>query len=366
MSEQTNFQYLLRLGPFFQEASGPIIKTVTLILFVLIFNFLIKKMLLLFKNKYKKEEKIWQLSFVSSLYKPLSYFVWFMALFLSLDIIFSNVVNVESLKTALLVNIGAVVALGWFLLRWNKQITLHMLGLSRRKQIGLSPNNLDLISKIATLGIILLVLFLLMEITGRSLQTLIAFGGISGLALAFASQQFISNFFGGLMIYLTQPFSIGEKIFLPEKKIEGEVEEIGWNTTQLIDADKRPTFIPNSIFTQSIVINLSRTTHKYMHFILGLRWQDFASLKTIVEHIKIMLDNHPKIDKLIKPKVFFNSLGEKSLNIEVITYTSSPFEDENEIKQSVLLEIASIIAKEGAEIASSTHVVEIRGHLQLT
>ena len=29
------------------------------------------------------------------------------------------------------------------------------------------------------------------------MQTLIAFGGIGGLALAFASQQVVANFFGG-------------------------------------------------------------------------------------------------------------------------------------------------------------------------
>jgi MscS family membrane protein len=55
--------------------------------------------------------------------------------------------------------------------------------------------------------------------TGSSLNTLIAFGGISGLALAFASQEVIASFFGGLMTYITQPFVIGDWIILPEKNI---------------------------------------------------------------------------------------------------------------------------------------------------
>lgn len=345
---------------------GPLIQTVSIILLVLIFNFIIKKILLKLHKKFEADHKIWKLSFVSAIYLPLSYFVWFFAGVISLDIILSHFFVVPLPTIKLIISIGAVLAFGWFLIRWKNEISSHMFHLSLKQQIDLTPSSLDFISKIATIGILVITVFLLMDVTGGNLSTLIAFGGISGLALAFASQQFISNFFGGLMIYLSQPFTIGEKILLPDRHVEGYIEEIGWNTTIIRDTEKRPIYVPNSVFSQGIVINPTRMSHMPIHLKIELRSEDIIVLKDVIEGIREVLFKNPKIDQDIKPRVFFVDFGQKNLEIEITAYISTSSEYEAlEIKQDVLFEIASVISQKDAEVATATNIVEIKGNLNL-
>ena len=332
---------------------GPLVQTVGVILFVLIFNFAIKAFLYKLGQRFANQQKIWALSFVSALHKPLFYFVWFAAALCTLDIILSSVFQLRLPYMHLLLSVGAVLAFGWFLMRWNHKVVHHMLELSKSHKIALSPGKLDIMSKVATISVIFITLFLLMDVTGRSMQTLIAFGGIGGLALAFASQQVISNFFGGLMIYITQPFTIGEWVNLPDKKVEGHIEEIGWYLTRIRNFEKRPIYVPNSIFTQTIVLTPSRMTHERFHYTIGIRYQDLSLIKKVVDKIKLMLAQHAAVDHRINTDVFFNSFGSTALTIEISAYialgSGKPI---NSIKQDLLLKVAEAVEQEGAQIAT--------------
>jgi MscS family membrane protein len=350
------------LSKIFEGQSGALVQTLGIILFVLIFNFLIKALLFKLRLRFEKEEKIWKLSFVSALYKPLNYFVWFIASIGAIDTVLSALFNFHLANIHLVLSIGAVLAFGWFLLSWNTKVVHLMIEMSHNQKIALSPGKLDLLSKLATISVIFITIFLLMDVTGHNMQTLIAFGGIGGLALAFASQQVISNFFGGLMVYMTQPFTIGERIYLPERQIEGYIEEIGWYLTCIRDFEKQPIYVPNSIFTQTIVITPSRMSHERFHHTIGLRYCDIKVVKPIIDHLKLMLNKHPSIDHHLKVDVFLTNFGSSSLDIEISAYVSkSSGVHFSAIRQEILLTIADIIAQEGGEIATPTQRVEIQG-----
>ena len=63
-----------------------------------------------------------------------------------------------------------------------------------------------------------------MQTLGFSVAGVLTFGGIGGIAIGFAAQDMLSNFFGGLMIYLDRPFKIGDWVRSPDREIEGVVE----------------------------------------------------------------------------------------------------------------------------------------------
>lgn len=345
---------------------GSLVQSFGILLLVIFFNFIIKNLILKLKDKFKKEEKIWKYSLVCALYKPLSYYIWFFAIIASFDIIVFHLFAIHIVDTHILLTVSGVLALGWFLLRWNHEVISYMQELSAKKQIDISPARLDLMSKLATIGIMVFIMFLLMETTGRNWQTLIAFGGIGGLALAFASQQVISNFFGGLMIYLTHPFTVGEWVNLPERKIEGTIEDIGWYMTRVRSFDKRPIYIPNSIFTQTIVITPSRMSHQRINEKIGIRYHDMPVLKKIIDDIQLMLLHHPKVDKQQKTETFFSSFGRTSADIEISAFVLSTYLNEfNLIKQDIFFKIADIIMRHNAQIASSTSIIEIPSSISL-
>ncbi len=345
-----------------QNGYGLLTQSIAIIIFVLLFNVALNKILLALSQKFKAKQKIWKLSFVSALYKPLSYFIWFLALLLAANIFCVHFLGFGIPHFMKIIKVGAVLALGWFLLRWKTILIEQLTILNKDKKDGVRIGSLDLFGKLGTMAIFILVTLLLMEVTGFGIQSILAFGGISGVALAFASQQFISNFFGGLSVHIAQPFSKGDFIQLPERKIEGHIEEIGWYMTSIRDPDKRSLYIPNSTFNQSIILNTTRTTFRRIYLKIGLRPSDISVIEKVVDDIRSLLKKNPSVNQEIESKVFFTNFGPTNLEIEISTYINQDANFEA-AKQKILIDLASVISQNGAELSSVTSIIECKSPL---
>ena len=119
---------------------------------------------------------------------------------------------------------------------------------SEPDQSRIDPTTLAALAKLLRLAIIISGVLIALPTLGIEITALLAFGGVGGIAIGFAAQDLLANFFGGLMIYMDRPFAIGDWIRSPDREIEGTVESIGWRLTVVRTFDKRPLYIPNSVF----------------------------------------------------------------------------------------------------------------------
>jgi len=205
-----------------------------------------------------------------------------------------------------------------------------------------------------------------MQLFGYSISGLLAFGGIGGIAMGFAAKDLLANFFGGLMIYLDRPFSVGEWIRSPDQEIEGMVEDIGWRLTRIRTFDMRPLYIPNAVFANISVENPSRMSNRRINETLGIRYEDIHSMDSIVASVTTMLLEHPDIDAKQIMIVNFNKFNASSVDFIVYTFTkTTDWIDFHRIKQDVLLKIASIVAAHNAEIAFPTSTIHLESPLAL-
>ena len=85
---------------------------------------------------------------------------------------------------------------------------------------------------------------------GFDLNTLIAGLGITGLALALAAKDTISNVFGATVVLLDRPFKVGDWVTIGA--VEGEVVEIGLRTTLLRTS-------MDTVVTIASMLNLTNT-----------------------------------------------------------------------------------------------------------
>lgn len=319
---------------------------------------LLKYSLGIVQRRYAEKRRILISTLAAVLYRPLSIFIWLAALLLAGDQISFAILGPHAFDMPLFLNIALAVTLGWILLKWKSRWISEMHHLSDEHKVGWTSSQLDLVSKMATVVILFVIGLLLLEATGMNVTTLIAFGGVGGLALAFASQQVISNFFGGLMVYFTQPFSVREWVEIPEHNIEGHIEEIGWYMTRIRGMDKRPIYVPNSVFTQAYVITPSRMSHQRLKETLSLRHKDLTLVPKLVEEIQESLKNNPKIDQHQKNKVYLLSLGSTTFELEFKIYIPECFYPEYEyIRQDILLDIARIVQKSGARFANKQQII---------
>lgn len=216
------------------------------------------------------------------------------------------------------------------------------------------------VGKLLRASVIITGVLIAMQLFGYSISGLLAFGGIGGIAVGFAAKDLLANFFGGLMIYLDRPFSVGEWIRSPDKEIEGVVEDIGWRLTRIRTFDKRPLYIPNAVFANISVENPSRMSNRRIYETVGIRYEDINSMDAIVDQVTAMLMEHPDIDTTQTMIVNFNAFSASSVDFFVYTFTKTTnWIDFHKIKQDVLLRIAGIVAANSAEIAFPTSTLHI-------
>ena len=82
---------------------------------------------------------------------------------------------------------------------------------------------------------------------------LLASSAILGLVIGFAAQRTLSNFVAGVMIGLSQPIRLGDRVGVPEG--EGIVEEIGLVYTRIRQDDRTRLVIPNDRLASDTIKN---------------------------------------------------------------------------------------------------------------
>lgn len=216
------------------------------------------------------------------------------------------------------------------------------------------------LAKLAKLSIIAIIALSVIQTLGVSISGVLAFGGMGGLIVGMAAKDLLSNLFGATMVYMDKPFKVGDWIRSPDKSIEGTVEEIGWRVTRIRTFDKRPIYVPNSLFTHIVVENPSRMSNRRIKETFGLRYKDIKQVQGIIQAVREMLEKHPDIDQAQTLIVNFDLFNNSSLDFFIYTFTKTTnWVVFHEIKQDVLLQVAEIVNQHGAEFAFPTRQLHL-------
>lgn len=245
--------------------------------------------------------------------------------------------------------VGMIISATWFLIRWIDRIKNRF---TSDKRIDQSQVNAT--SRFATVATFIISLLISLDTIGVNVQAVLAFGGIGGVAIGFAGREIISNFFGGLMIYVTRPFTVGEWVrCIEEEQLNGTVEDIGWYLTRVRTWDKRPLYIPNSRFSTLIIENGSRMDNRRIVHTIHLRLEDVPVAHEIVAEMEKILMNHSRLDPKQHRLVYVDSFDDYSVLLWFSCYTKSVFlYDFRDVQQELLLKFYDIVRRFGAKLAS--------------
>jgi len=225
---------------------------------------------------------------------------------------------------------------------------------------GNDPTTVQLVGKVTKLTLTILIVLPIFQILGISISGMLAFGGMGGLIVGMAAKDLLANFFGSIMIYLDRPFKVGDWIRSPDRNIEGTVEKIGFRLTVIRTFDKRPLYVPNSVFTNISVENPSRMKNRRIKETIGVRYEDAKKLPLILDDVRTMLEQHDDIDANQTLIVNLNSFAASSLDFFIYTFTKTTnWVEYHHIKQDVMLQVLNIIHKHEADCAFPTQTLHI-------
>ncbi|MDH5518591.1 MAG: mechanosensitive ion channel family protein [Gammaproteobacteria bacterium] len=303
----------------------------------------------------------WDDAFLLAAQKPLGWLIWLLGLILAIDI-----VQYES-KTPVfefiepMQYVGVIIILTVFLLRLIRQVeSVFKTTEDETGKNKYESATVEAVSKLLRASAMITGALVALQTLGFSISGVLAFGGIGGVAIGFAAKDLLANFFGGLIIYLDRPFTIGDWIRSEDRNIEGTVEHIGWRLTTIRTFDKRPLYVPNSIFSSITVENPSRMLNRRIYETIGVRYDDSNKISVIIDEVRQMLEQHIEIDHQQTLIVNFNQFAPSSLDFFIYTFTkTTEWVRFHQIKQDVLLKTLAIIESHGAEVAFPTSTVHL-------
>lgn len=335
------------------------------VMVTLIGRYLTMRALKVLGEQFEKTTNVWDDALFKAAQGPLSWFILILGLIWAvqisdgyLDMVLFSPANLDIVRQLTFIVLTMV-----FLVRFITLAEARLLdGLQAQAegaQGRLDPTTLHALAKLTRLSIVISAVLVALPTLGIEITALLAFGGVGGIAVGFAAQDLLSNFFGGLMIYLDRPFAIGDWIRSPDREIEGTVESIGWRLTVVRTFDKRPLYVPNSVFAKLALENPSRMTNRRIYETIGIRYKDASKMGQIVRDVHAMLQEHEEVDQDQTLIVNFNGYGKSSLDFFVYTFTKTTnWVKFHEIKQDVMLRIIRIVHEHQADFAFPTTTVD--------
>lgn len=324
---------------------------------------------LVYKRLYNhliRTNNIWDDTIVKALHRPLGFYIWILGLTIAADVVGQHAKEVALFEiTSPIRAAGTLTVLIWFMIRFIRGCEQELL----KNKPGRKPvdkTTVHAVGQLLCASVVITGVLIGLQMFGIPVSGVVAFGGIGAAGIAFAAKDLLANFFGGLVIYLDRPFSVGDWIRSPDRQIEGTVEYIGWRLTRIRTFDKRPLYVPNGTFSTISVENPSRMTNRRIRTNIGIRYDDAEKMSVILADVEKMLREHDEIDSNQTLMVNLIEFGPSALNFMVYTFTkTTDWVKFQAIQQDVYLKIIDIIAQHGAQCAFPTTTLHVPDGIQL-
>jgi small-conductance mechanosensitive channel len=243
---------------------------------------------------------------------------------------------------------------------WFNNLIDYWINRRIRQELERNNTNATTLSGLGLIGRtllwVILILLILENVTGIQVTTLVASLGITGVAVALATQNILSDLFASLSITLDRPFVIGDSIVVGD--FNGEVEHIGLKSTRIRSITGEQLIFSNSDLLNSRIRNYKRMERRRVVFPLNISYHTPANIiEKIPGILREIISERPQIGF---DRAHFKEFRESALYIEVVYFVENPdyglFMD---TQQSINLAIIRRFGEEGIEFAFPSRMIYV-------
>jgi MscS family membrane protein len=207
---------------------------------------------------------------------------------------------------------------------WAVVLT-RILNLAVSRLGGYYPNAAGVLSLVENIGLAAIAIIGFLIVLGVwhiDLTPILASAGLAGVIAALAAKDTLGNFFGGVSVFLDQPFQRGDYIVLSTGE-RGKVVDIGLRSTRIVTRDDILITIPNSVIVSTKIVNESAPFRR-----MRVRLKVSVPSPSDVEKVEEILLNAAHANKLVlsepEPRVRFRSFSEPSQDFELLCWIAYP------------------------------------------
>lgn len=191
------------------------------------------------------------------------------------------------------------------------------------------------------------ILFILSNV-GVNVTSLVAGLGISGIAIALAAQNVLTDLFSSLSIYFDRPFNVGDFIIVGD--VRGTVQRIGIKTTRIQSVDGEEIIISNRELTAGRIKNYSRMDARRVRFDLAVKGETApTALRAIPGLVEEVIRSVPQTRF---DRVHLREITSAGFSFRVVFYmTVGGFAEYTNARQEVNFKIVEAFEKAEIELA---------------
>ena len=218
-------------------------------------------------------------------------------------------------------------------------------------------NLIAIFRTILQIGVWIIATLVFFNTIGVAVTPLLTSLGVGWVAVAFASQKLIEDFFSSFSIMSSSPFRIGDIVTI--KNFTGTVKKIWLRSTSLETVEGKSIVIPNRLVVAEVIENSGTIEMRRKRFSLTITYE------TPVEKVRQIPKIIEEIIKKHKKTTFERALLKEmqASNLEILISYVVESDDwllAVKIHEQILLEILEVFEKEGIGLAYPTQTLYVK------
>ncbi len=212
------------------------------------------------------------------------------------------------------------------------------------------------------LGIIVRVLLwaiglvMILQNLGFKVTALLGSLGVLGIAVGFALQNVLSDFFAFFSIYFDKPFEVGDFIMVGDTG--GTVKHIGIKSTRISTLRGEELVISNKQLTETAVHNFKKLETRRVLFTFGVEYG--TPLKKVQLIPELVTEIAQQVADIDFKRVHLVNLGDSALEFEVEYYvTTQEYLRSVEVQHQINMQLMEVFAKHKISFAFPTQTIHL-------
>jgi potassium-dependent mechanosensitive channel len=221
-----------------------------------------------------------------------------------------EVTGVSSITVGKIVTVLLILTLGvWLAALLSKWISLLV-----SSRLDMNKTVAALLERGLYIATVIALALIALDIVNIPLTVFAFLGGALAIGIGFGAQNLINNFISGLILLAERPISLGDLVEV--EGVRGRVRNIGARCSQIRRADGIDMLVPNSVFLERNVTNLTLTdTQLRVSVKIGVAYG--SPLRDVTRLLEETVQMHGKVLKDPVPLILFEDFGDNSLMFSV-------------------------------------------------
>ncbi len=218
-----------------------------------------------------------------------------------------------------------------------------------------SPLLLNVVVRAASIPILLLGIYFILQIAGLTRLAITVLGGtgLLGIIIGFAFRDIAENFLASLLLSARNPFRTGDLINVAGH--EGVVQNLNTRSTVLLTLDGNHVQIPNATVFKNVIKNYSSIPSRRAEFVVGIGYDSPAAKAQDI--IADVLRSHPAVLDDPEPLVLVDQLGAATVDLRGQYWFDSETYSPAKINSAVLRLTKNALMNAGIEMPDSEREV---------